>query len=291
MVATRHIAAVVGGLHASSDESFSPQIGLHLCHMQGTPPSSLSSDSALGNDGKDAGEAVSDDGERGKGRAAEAMHCLDLAHLSAKPVRELAEILRARRRELRSEHAELEEDRRQWRNEARQLRKTGRSGSRTAAPDAVTDARGSLDARATQLNKAINDHRALEQFLMSRQQQRGSPQSPIVTTAAEQASPPPEGQHRLGTSKGGLANLQGPPQSPLLGHSPRSSRGMATAQLASSSAPGFARTSRTASVSAAAAGASALAPRTSGRSTERARSCDCQLAGAPDPFRAPSGGA
>jgi len=107
----------------------------------------------------------------------------DFASLSKKSTKELADVLRSRRKELRSEHADLEEERRRWQGEARQFRKSSSSGRivskdivgkdpATMLPSELSDVRAALDQRAQDLNRAISDQRALEQLFADRQNER-----------------------------------------------------------------------------------------------------------------------
>jgi len=85
---------------------------------------------------------------------------------SAKLCQDMSEALRSRRRELRKQHVELEEDRKKWRSEARRLKKS-RSASEGPQFESMSRSRATLDARATSLNKAIGEYRAMQRLLTS----------------------------------------------------------------------------------------------------------------------------
>eukprot|EP00927_Polykrikos_kofoidii_P073094 TRINITY_DN6916_c0_g1_i1.p1 TRINITY_DN6916_c0_g1~~TRINITY_DN6916_c0_g1_i1.p1 ORF type:complete len:1818 (+),score=426.28 TRINITY_DN6916_c0_g1_i1:87-5456(+) len=194
------------GALPSSDDSFSPQAPLPLQATPSSPSTNLSLHEV-----KDCTEALSEDpqevcGEGVGGRASgrdEPMR-MDLAYLMSKPVKELAEVLRQRRRDLRDKHADLEDQRRSWRNEARQFRKNYGGNPHdtgvTGLPENLAEARCSLDTRAHALNKSISDHRALEQLLASWQHGNAwnvGAWSPL----AEKGSSPPQRTTSSGSAR------------------------------------------------------------------------------------------
>jgi len=77
--------------------------------------------------------------------------------------------LDARRRELRRERAALEDLRRQWKLD---LQKLQVSGGNAQAHAVLADVRDALGERALALNRAIDDHRALERALSARKRDR-----------------------------------------------------------------------------------------------------------------------
>eukprot|EP00929_Paragymnodinium_shiwhaense_P096448 TRINITY_DN5802_c2_g1_i1.p1 TRINITY_DN5802_c2_g1~~TRINITY_DN5802_c2_g1_i1.p1 ORF type:complete len:1392 (-),score=386.37 TRINITY_DN5802_c2_g1_i1:280-4455(-) len=84
--------------------------------------------------------------------------------LRSQTVKEVAEVLKARRRELRSEQADLQEDRRRWREDVHEARKRGHDSERDRRLNAT---RHELDERAASLNKLMAEHLALEQTLLA----------------------------------------------------------------------------------------------------------------------------
>lgn len=95
---------------------------------------------------------------------------VDFSHLNALAPEDLAHALKSRQREIRSAHSLLEAARRQWRQAARKLRDSVEEPTGAPLPDSVAVQRLALDAQAFRLNKIMEEHRALEKILGSRQQ-------------------------------------------------------------------------------------------------------------------------
>lgn len=137
-------------------------------------PSSASSVSAR--EAKDSGNCISeeagDNGGKNISSAAAQEQLVGPAFFGARSLKEMSVMLQARRRELRTEHAELEERRQSWRTEMRQVRKGTTGSAPMASPESLGEVRSALDAKSASLNRAIGEYRALEQFLVSQQQQR-----------------------------------------------------------------------------------------------------------------------
>eukprot|EP00928_Gymnodinium_smaydae_P009742 TRINITY_DN13644_c1_g2_i8.p1 TRINITY_DN13644_c1_g2~~TRINITY_DN13644_c1_g2_i8.p1 ORF type:complete len:1478 (+),score=258.68 TRINITY_DN13644_c1_g2_i8:94-4527(+) len=183
----------------SSDDSFAPRSRIPCNEAKarrssGATPSSVASHlSPLAAACEDAADSLGTPFASSEKASPAAI--TDLGHSGKRTVRELAEVLRGRRQELRSEHAALEEDRKRWREEVRQLRSgsisgrcDGRGGvaaSQGSLPRSCATARAALDERAAELNKAIDEHRALERSLAGRlKHDRGASPHPRSSTAA-----------------------------------------------------------------------------------------------------------